>query len=94
MPTSTGQLKSDIAEDALEIAADVRLDTLLEHRHSANPTIRFVCAVRKALLEAPPDALSHELARVEQLVNRLYERIGHDRRSTAYQDSTYAQQQD
>ncbi len=83
MPTEV----NDTYDQALDIAAELQLDLLLENQYTSSPTIRFICAARKALLECPADALTPEMARAEQLVNRLYERLGHDRRTVAYEDS-------
>jgi len=85
----TEDIKSDITEDVLSIASDIEFDALLENRYTANTTIRFVCAVRKALLECAPEALTPEMALSEQLINRLYDRLGHERRGVAYADQTY-----
>lgn len=83
--------KSTISETILQLAADVDLDTLLEYQHTAAPTIRFICAMRKALLELTPDQLNAvpSLARCEQLFSRLYEGIGYEQRSMAYTDNSY-----
>ena len=80
--------RQPIGEDALNIAAELQLDTLLENPATANATVRYISAIRKSILDCPPDALTPEMARYEQLISRLYERIGHLRRTAAYNSNS------
>ena len=72
-------------ETALDLAAGIELDLLLEDPLTADHTIRFICALRKTLVNTDANALSPELREVEQSVTRIYEHVGFARRQAAYE---------
>lgn len=74
-----------VSEDALTIAADIEFDLLLEEPLVADHTIRYICALRKALLGADPKTLNSAMRELESTINRIYDRIGYSRRQEAYE---------
>lgn len=74
------------SESILEMAADLQIDALLESSITADVTIRFICGVRKSLLEAPQAQTSPELVQAERLLTRLYHHIGYERRNLAFRN--------
>jgi hypothetical protein len=72
---------STLTEEALSLADDIRLSDLLDNTTLSDLTIRFICGARKAMLENAAAGADLEL---ENLISRLYHRIGHERRSTAF----------
>lgn len=73
-----------IPETVLQMAAELELDTLLECPLTADATIRFICGVRKELLEAPEPVSSPSVIEAERTLSRLYHHLGYDRRNLAF----------
>ena len=67
-------------------ATDIALSELLEAPATVDCTIRYVCAVRKALHEC--EVLTNDEADLELEINRLFHRIGRARRDKAFETST------
>ena len=67
-------------------AIDITLGELLEAPATVDCTIRYVCAVRKALHEC--EVLTNDEADLELEINRLFHRIGRARRDKAFETST------
>ena len=67
-------------------ATDITLGELLEAPATVDCTIRYVCAVRKALHEC--EVLTNDEADLELEINRLFHRIGRARRDKAFETST------
>ena len=65
---------------------DITLSELLEAPATVDCTIRYVCAVRKALHEC--EVLTNDEADLELEINRLFHRIGRARRDKAFEAST------
>lgn len=79
-----------LPENVLQLAAELELDVLMECPQTTDATIRFICSVRKDLLEAPTGDQSPELVKAEQLLSRMYHHIGYDRRNQAFTRSARA----
>lgn len=69
-----------------EPANEITLGELLEAPATVDCTIRYVCAVRKALHEC--EVLNNDEADLELEINRLFHRIGRARRDKAFETST------
>lgn len=69
-----------------ETGTEITLGELLEAPATVDCTIRYICAVRKALHEC--EVLSNDEADLELDINRLFHRIGRARRDKAFETST------
>ena len=90
MPSHTRPSQhSDLPDEVINLAEPINLALLLDHPATVNQAIRFICAARKAILDVPHDQLDPDLVQVEQLISRLYEKIGYPRRQRAYEKGAY-----
>jgi len=78
---SAKRTETTIPEELLVLADDLTISDLLAQPELADMTIRFLCAVRKALFSYRPEG---ELAEIESLIARLYHHLGNERRSAAF----------
>ncbi len=74
-----------IPETVLQMASELRLDVLLESPVTQDTVVRFICSVRKDLMEAQVnDNDSMATIETERLLSRMYHQIGYDRRNSAF----------
>lgn len=80
-----------IPETVLQMAAELRLDVLLESPVTQDTVIRFICSARKDLMEALiSETDSVETVEIERLLSRMYHQIGYDRRNSAFSRNSRA----
>lgn len=82
-------MRSDLSDNIINMAEDINLSALLDHPITVNQTIRYICAIKKALLSADASELDDDLTEIERIITRLYEQLGHERRCQAHNDPTY-----
>ena len=77
--------------ELLKIAEDITLAELIETELTREATIRFICGIRKSLLQLPAEmAGNSDLTELEKVVSQIYHQIGYDRRSEAFSHHKYA----
>jgi len=83
-----------IAPDIIKMAEEITLAELLELTQTTDASIRFICAIRKAIFQSSPDPSDRELLELEGLINRIYQMIGYDRRAAAFESGNLTFQRD